>query len=572
MKITCNSPKLLRKVFPYAVVLCILAAAIPYFYSLYGEFVFDDIPLIKNDPFYVKEANPFKCWNRDFWMESKKQGLYRPVTLFTFWLNARFKDDSGRAISAIFRTTNLIIHILVTLLVLKLALRLKFGHWTAIFAAAIFAVHPIHTEAVIPAYGRAELLCALFTLLALILHTYVDRNKLACVFAGISFLFACWSKEHGVAVLPLVFLMDLYLKRPAGLKQAVELVKGRMWIYLSYVAVLGIFFASRYFATGSLLPSKEFFDPAIDNPIALCHFPLNFISALKVQGFALSKFFWPAVLSHDYSYAQLLPSTSVLDWKAWLTVILFFGIPLLMSFAFRDLRYKLLFLLAAYMVCILPSGNFIVMTGTIFGERLQYIPSIMLCIFVALIIKELFGRLEFRTVIAVMFAIIFLLSLRTRARGEDWDTQMSLALAGVRTAPMSIKTWNNLTVELGEAATLEKDPALKRKMYEEAVLSCDMALSIYPKYITAYANRGIYNSYLGNYKQAESDLRMAISMHANHFMANYTLGALLANQGRFEDARVIWERLLKTNPNDRLLKESYSRLLKDMAKKSGKEN
>ncbi|HBC88224.1 MAG TPA: hypothetical protein DCZ94_14835 [Lentisphaeria bacterium] len=556
MKLSCNNPRLLKKAFPYAVVFCILAAVIPYFYSLRGEFVFDDLPLIKNDPFYVQETNPLKCWNRDFWMENKKQGLYRPFTLFTFWLDARIKNDNGRLISPIFRATNLFIHIIVTLLVLKLALRLKFGHWAAIFAAALFAVHPVHTEAVIPAYGRGELLCAFFMLLALIFHTYVDSNRLAFLFAGASFLFACWSKEHGVAILPLCFLLDLYLKRPSSLQQFRDFMKKRMAVYLFYLAVVGVFFASRYFATGTLLPTKDFFDPAIDNPIALCNFPLNFISALKVQGLALSKFFWPAVLSHDYSYAQLLPSTSVFDPKAWLPVILFLGIPVLACFLFRNFKYKMMLLVTAYVICILPSGNFIVMTGTIFGERLQYIPSILLCFFVALIMKELFEKLNFKIIITLMLAIVSAMAARTYVRGEDWNSLMSIALAGVRTAPMSIKTWNNLAVQLAQ-----------NNQMKEAIIACDRAISIYPRYVTAHAQRGIYNSFLGNFQQAEQDLRMAISLHTNHFMANYTLTALLAEQGRIEEAREIMENLLKVYPDEQALKASYLKLLGDIEKK-----
>ncbi len=552
-----------RRIFPYVFGICLLAVLIPYFDSLWGDFVFDDVPLIQKDRFYVQEDNPLKCWTRDFWKENMKQGLYRPLTLFSYWVNAKTSGIHSPA----FRIGNLIFHFFVSILVFKLAMRLRFGHWIAIFAAVLFAVHPIHTEAVIPAFGRGELLCALFLLCALIFHTYVDKNKFLCAAAGLSFLFACWSKEHGLAFLPLCVLVDLYLKKPFNSMEFRDFLKARAPVYLLYGFVAAVFFTSRYLALGTLIPSKINFDPAIDNPIAMCQFPLNVISALKVQGLSLSKFFWPAVLSQDYSYAQLLPSVSVFDWKSWLTVILFLGIPGLLCVSFKKLKYRMIFLLMAYAICVIPAGNIIIMAGTIFGERLQYIPSIWLCMFSAILSSLLFKKFSARTVVMISAAILIAASVRTYERGKDWDNQMSLAAAGVRSAPNSVKSWNNLAVQLGEYAEVENDPNEKINKYREAVMACNRALSIYPGFLQAYGNRGIYYSLLGYYDEAEKDLKKVISVSPKFYSVNYTLGALLAERGRLEEAKTIWEELLQARPEDKVLRQSYEKLCADIKEK-----
>ncbi len=554
----------MKRFLPYALLVCILAALLPYIDSARGDFVFDDVPLIQSDPFYKQEANPLKCWERDFWKENRKQGLYRPFTLFTYWLNAK---TSG-LYSPAFRTTNLILHMLVGILVFTLAMRMRLGHWPAIFAAVIFAVHPIHAEAVIPAFGRGELLCALFLLLSLVTYSYAGRNRYAIPIAGACFLLACWSKEHGLAALPLFVLLDLYLKRPSGRDEFTGFLKEKFPAYAFFAFVAAVFFASRYLALGTLIPSKANFDPFVDNQIALCKFPLDVISALKIQGLALVKFFWPATLCHDYSYAQLMPSVSVFDWRAWLTVLVFVSAPLGIVLVFRKLKIKIAFFVFAYLICILPAGNFIIMAGTIFGERLQYIPSIWLCMAVAVVASAMFGKIGFRTVIVLVALVVVVLSFRTYARGIDWENQMSLAVAGVRSAPLSVKTWNNLAVQLGEAAGREDEPAEKANKYQEAVIACSRAIKLHPNYVSAIANRGIYNSCLGNFKEAEADLRRAISMYPKHFAGTYTLGALLANQGRFDEAREIWEGLLEKYPDDKMLRDSYARLLGDINRKS----
>lgn len=552
-----------RRLFPYVIGLCLLAVIIPYFDSLWGDFVFDDVPLIQKDRFYAQEANPLRCWNRDFWKENMKQGLYRPFTLFTYWINAQVSGINSPA----FRMGNLIFHFLVTLLVFKFALRLKLGRWAAVFAAVLFAVHPIHTEAVIPAFGRGELLCAMFLLLALIIHTHIGENKTVVLAAGLSFLLACWSKEHGLAFLPLCVLLDLYLKKPFNRQDFTEFARKAAPVYLFYSFIAAVFFASRYFALGTLIPSKANFDPAIDNPIALCQFPLNIVTALKVQGIALSKFFCPAVLSHDYSYAQILPSLSAFDSKSWLTVILFLGIPSLICMSLKKMKYKIIFLLMAYIFCVMPAGNFIIMTGTVFGERLQYIPSIWLCMFSALVIAMLFRKIKAKIVLMIAAAIIIAASLRTYERGKDWDNQMSLAVAGVKSAPESVKTWNNLAIQLGEYAEKEEDPKERINKYREAVLACDRAISIYPNFLNAYANRGIYYSLLGYYDEAEKDLKKVISIYPKDAHVNYTLGALLADQGRLDEAKEIWKKLLKINPDDQVLRKSYDKLCVDIKEK-----
>jgi tetratricopeptide (TPR) repeat protein len=554
---------ILKKLMPYLVFACVLLAFVPYFDSLSGAFVFDDLPLIQKDPFYLQESNPLKCWQRDFWKEGREQGLYRPLTVFTYWLNVKISGISSPA----FRITNLLIHIFAVLLIFKLVIRLKFGHMTAIFAAALFAVHPIHTEAVIPAFGRGELLCAIFLFLALIIHTYSDKYKYAFIPAGISFLFACWSKEHGIVFLPICFLADMYLKKPFSLPQFRNYLKAAIPAYVFYTSVAAVYLLSRYSALKTFLPSKSNFIQQVDNPIALCHFPLNFISALKVQGFALSQFFWPAVLSHDYSYAQILPSVSVLDLKAWLTVLLFIGIPLLVSLYFKNMKYKMLFLVLAYAICIIPAGNFIVMTGTIFGERLQYIPSLWICIFSAAVMTSLLRRIRFKIAVLLVLAVLIAYSARTYIRGKDWDSQMSLAVAGVNSAPKSVKTWNNLAMELGAYAGILKDASEKMDKYREAIAACDKGLSIYPDYVTLLVNRGIYYSLAGCYIEAEKDLRKAVRLAPGMFEASYILGALLAEQGRLTEAKDIWDSIRKISPDNPILKNAYEKLSSEIEEK-----
>jgi hypothetical protein len=88
----------------------------------------------------------------------KITNVFRPVTFSTFALD--WKIGNGRPLG--FHVVNVLLHAAVTLLfylLLQTALEsLPHGKSVAFAAALLFAVHPIHAEAVASIVGRAELL------------------------------------------------------------------------------------------------------------------------------------------------------------------------------------------------------------------------------------------------------------------------------------------------------------------------------------------------------------------------------------------------------------------------------
>ena len=543
-----NESYLLRKIKGWHIfILVTICTLVPYFESVNGDFVFDDIPLIVTDPFYTAETNPLQCWNRSFWKESRQQGLYRPVTILTYWVNVKVHGLK----SAGFRLVNIILHIGVCILAYLLARRLMAGKAAAVVAALIFAVHPIHSEAVAPAFGRGELLCAFFFMAGLLFHIRAGRSRFYLIPAATAFLLSCWSKEHAVVFLPVCIMMDLYLGRlgTSPFKNFAATLRKLRYCWI-YVLVLAIYFASRLIVLGTFLPAKDNFEPGIDNPIAVVSPALRFVSALRIQGNAIKLLLWPDTLSHDYSFAQIRPSVSFADPGAIVTLALFIFLPFLLAKFIPRMKRKIIFFWCTYLICILPAGNFIVSAGTIFAERLIYLPSLWIILLFSCILMDLFRR--FKSKIPVFIIIALLISAcaaRSFVRIKDWNSEMSLAVAGIKTAPSSAKIWNNLAIQLETIGNLE-----------EAVSACDKAIGIYPRYATAWANRGTYLARLGRFEEAEHDLRYAISLHKKHIQAYYNLGALLANLGRIEEAKAVWEKSLENAPDQPELRKELLKL------------
>src|SRR4029453_8516447 len=92
-------------------------------------------------------------------------------------------------------------------------------------AAALFALHPIHTESVAWAAGRSDVLATGFLLAALLVHGRARCPWTGALLAGLCTAGPLGAKETGVALFPLMLLRDLLLSTPAR-REAADWVRG----------------------------------------------------------------------------------------------------------------------------------------------------------------------------------------------------------------------------------------------------------------------------------------------------------------------------------------------------------
>ncbi len=455
--------------------LLLAIVALTYGNTVANDFTMDDIQL-----FVVNNPQVTHPSLRALFSPSKFTNVFRPVTFGTFALDWKI----GHGFAPGFHLVNIVLHAIVTLLLYMLLQKLLQGlgqaDALALAAALLFAVHPIHTEAVASISGRAELLCAGFLIAAWLLHLE-DRE----VPALICFALALLSKESAIVFLPLLIIGDyansnwksplLYL-RTAG-------------ITLLYLAVL-------WKVRGNHLGAVK--TPLLDNPLVGIPAVPRILNALRVAWKYVGLQLYPATLSCDYSYNQIpLYSSWHYTLPAALATVAVAGYWI---WAVRKRQIGLVLGGGIYIAGFIVTANILMPIGTIMGERLAYLPSAGFCLLAALAWNWL--RERQRTLALGLFGILIaLLGARTIVRNRDWRDNDTLYSAQLRNAPDSAKTHQNMALVY-----------MNHKQFDLARKEFETALQIYPADAHTLATYGVLEASQGNYQEAGRKMEQAFSM------------------------------------------------------------
>ena len=233
-----------------------LLALIAYANSFPGAFIHDDIPIVRENPLVIS-GSVGRIFAADYWGEGAGSGLHRPLAILSYALNRRFFGETAAA----FHAVNVLLHAGVSVATYAALIAAGISGGVAWVAAALFAVHPLHTEVVDIVTGRAELLAALFVLLALgSALRRGRRHRLTCVAC---FALGLLSKESAATFPLLLAAVDLF-----GAKDVRAVLRERLRLYVS-LALLGLaWLAYRKWGllSGSLPPNAIY---PVDNPLGV---------------------------------------------------------------------------------------------------------------------------------------------------------------------------------------------------------------------------------------------------------------------------------------------------------------
>jgi hypothetical protein len=440
-----------------------LLTLLAYANSFRAGFVFDNRVLLLEDTRLraLTAANLDLILHKPYWWPFVDVPLYRPATTLSYLLNYSVFGNADRPVG--YHVVNWLLHTANAWLVFSLALTIGRRFWPAVFAAALWAVHPLGTEAVTNIVGRADLLAAFGVLLAFYAHLAAqdvrDHGRWSWMAVSLAAMtVAVFSKESAIAGIGVIVLYDLLRQRSL---QPATMV--RDWIILAVPAAVFLFQRSAVLAA----TAAEF--PYVDNPIAGASFWPGRLTAVSVMGRYLALLVWPRRLSADYSFAQIpLASGSWSDWLAWLAIVVLAVVTVVTLKANR----MVCFCLVAALILFLPASNLLFPTGTIMAERLMYLPSACL---IALLVAGIYWtatRLQMAAFAPAVLAVALILcSVRTFVRNSDWSDELSLWTATVHAAPNSFKSHGSLAEALYRA-----DPT--HSNFDQVIAEKDKSLEI----------------------------------------------------------------------------------------------
>ncbi len=543
----------------------ILLSALPYANTFRNGFVYDDITQVLNNPYirnfrHLREIFTTTVWSYigDFRGISN---YYRPLMTLGYLLCYRIFGPRAYG----FHLANLIFHVGVVSLLFLVTQRMFQAVGLSFVAAALFAIHPIHTEAVDWIAAITEVELTFFYLLTFWFFLGLPRSGgrssvMGQLAMGGSFVLALLSKEQAVT-LPVLATVYEHLYR-SDREETTRRQKSYRYAVLWLLWLAYILF--RVCLLGGLAPAVQ--RPNLGPGQVL-------LSVLALIGQYGWKLLWPARLCAYYVFPEdifpLLPWTVagcgvLIVWASLLAVLWRRG---------RTASFGLVWLLAT----LAPVLNARWMAGNVLTERYLYLPSVGFCWVVSWACAGLWARpsrsraIWRYALVAAALLIVPLSLFRVVTRNRDWRNDIVLYQNTLAVSPDALFIRNNLGVvywdqghekeaeeEWSKALKLApNDPYIlhnlglipkKQKRFEEAIGYFLQALRTKPNYSDAHLDLGLAFKEMGRLKEAEEHLRGAVELSPLSVRARNSLGELYFDEGRLAEAEEQFRRSIESVP------------------------
>jgi hypothetical protein len=512
-----------------SLVLLAIAASAP---GIFNGFAYDDRPMILENPFMHDLHGLWRVFTQPYWPQDWGGDGYRPLTALAFKLEYALSGGSSMAVHGV----NIVLYALSAVLAFHLIRRIL-PEWCAWVAAALFAVHPVHVEAVANGVGQSELLVAVFMIPAVTLYL---RDRMAGdgaltprTIAGIALLYAgaCLSKEHGIVLPALLVAAELTVIEWGSAMTPRERLRRLRPFYLGMAAIAVAFIGARarVFAGHGLVGFTPF------QPFASLHLSSSdrVLTAIGVVPDWIRLLYWPARLSSEYSPPDTEiaqgPSVSQLPGLVLLVAVIVLGLVL------RRKKPVVSFGIAFTAVTLLPSSNFLVATGILLAERTLFLPSLGAMIVLGALLAP--GLAAWRARVAgqarlapqaLCGALLLAGVIRSERRTTVWRDDESVFRQAVVDAPLAYRSHYMLGSWL-----------LLHRQIREGEAEYKVALKLFP--YDPYMTFNLAERYreFGLCEPAIPQYQWTLDLDPSFPMGRTQLANCLLEVGRYDSAKVV---------------------------------
>jgi len=538
---------------PYYGVLALIAI-VPYLNTLWNGFVYDDIYQVLGNPYirsfhYLRQILTTSVWSFRYAAQGTTN-YYRPLMSLDYLLLYQIYGPLAYG----FHLANLLTHAVVVLLLFAITNRLTGSKALAFVAAALFALHPVHVEAVAWVAAIPDLQLAMFLLVAFWL--YLDLAEAGrrrwwtwpALLATFALALIC---KEPAAAFPFIALGYETFVSPSCEHTTWRQKAGRV---APLFTLLGIYLGLRAWFMGGLVPRLQ--KPEIT-------WPVTFLSSASLFNDYMNKLIWPVRLMASYVF---VPAVSFSDPRVIAGVA--WGLALCLASLLLWKQSRLVAFSVLWMVLTLaPVMNARWLPTGVFAERYLYVPSIGLSWLVAYGAVTLWQELQTRKATALRLAfagaavlLSVLATLRIVTRNRDWHDDITFYRVTSEQDPdsASLKAdlgaayWNmhqEDTAERQWKLALTIDPnntwalfnlgiaRLSHKQYPEAVGFLRRTVATRRYYTDAHLNLAIALAQMGDISEAESEFQLALKLSPLSADAHNHYAVFLAELGRTDEAQ-----------------------------------
>ncbi len=339
----------------------VLATYLVFARSLANGFVYDDGLQILQNPFVLNPHLWTKIFTGSVWSfggPEVQTNFYRPLQFFSYWLLYRLAGPNPAA----FHLFQLFLYMATVWLVYRLGRELLQNEVAALAGALLWALHPLHVEAVAWVAALPEVGFGFFYLLAFLLFLRAEKTARGGLLGhgvpGLAYFPALFFKEMAISF-PLMLVAYWIL---ASGERTAGSWRGRAASWIPYLAAAGAYAAIRELTLGHLT--------YVTQPWKVSRREVG--AAVGLLGEHTRLFFWPTHLNvfRSFDVAAILRS----PWP-YMTLAAVFA-----AVWFRKREPVLAFLVVWWVVALAPSLDIRQLSFPLLAERFSYLPSVGLCL------------------------------------------------------------------------------------------------------------------------------------------------------------------------------------------------
>lgn len=544
--------KPLHKLFSHLQYLLVALLALSVYLNTIGHgFVFDDNGFIVKNTF-IQNSRIVDIFSYEFLRHSWEDlDVNRPLMVISLMLDFSVWQLNPTG----YHFTNLILHAANTVIFLYLLNSIFSSSRIPVLAALLFAVHPIHIQAVNAINFREDLLVTLFYMLSLacfIRGINSNNSMWRFILSLLLYLLALLSKEMALTLPIICFIYLTVWKRK----------RGQWWVFAGYLFVTAVYLS--------------FFVYIKQSSGGIVITDLTLLQRIYGSLTAFGRYLWlhlfPIGLTADYDPRLFYAFAADNITSAVITLVLFIW----SLYRATTKPSPAFFFLALFYITLIPVTNIIPILNPV-AERYLYLPSIGLITIVAMGINYLMDKRGRTFVMVVLAVLIIFFSILIIIENRVWKDEYSLWSDTLKKVPTNATAHSKIGAIYAkennyDKAFAEYQAALKfatdnlffraaihnslglfymkngqdPKAYEEF----QTAIKLSPQYYEAFINLGTLYVKELQYDKALAEYQVALSLKPDSDDIYHKLGLLFTKLKQHDRAYSAYQKALELNPGN----------------------